>query len=643
MIKVMVVVPYQELRDGAEKALREFSAPGIDYAITHLIGTQFDADEMMTADIVLARGLTQQAIKRKFKDKTVLELTVSAYDIFRAVHECRKSRSADRIAIIGSDSILYDVKTLQDMVDAAIRIFPVRNETEIMDALGEARRDGFQAIVGGLTACNLAKAAGWPTTVLPTSDETLRVSIKEAMNTALVMQNERAKAEISRTILQNSKEAVLYFDQTGILRQFNRRVYETLRLPAEDNIYGRRVGDLFNDAEIVEAVRSGRKALGLIKTVNQTLLVSDIVPVRVAEQAIGVICTFQRVHEIQETENKIRKELSKKGLIAKYGFDNIIHASPALSETIRTAHKYAGVDANVLLVGETGTGKELFAQSIHNASARRLGPFVAVNCASLPENLLESELFGYVEGAFSGAVRGGKTGLFELAHGGTLFLDEIGEIPLNLQATLLRALQEGEIRKIGDDRLIPVNVRIIAATNQDLRLKVGGGRFRMDLLYRLDVLSLVIPPLRERREDIGLIAEHYIKRYRLKYNKPGLRMSRHAWSVFTEYDWPGNTRELRNLCERLVVLGEDGAEVTREQAAGVLAVNKSLPEKTASASATDASAPTEPENIEQLVQFVNTMRMNRTDLASMLGISRTTLWRRLNKAGGGKNETQEVH
>ncbi len=626
MIKVTVVVPHPDLRPQAEKALAEYAVPGVEYEIIHAYGTRVEIMPVGGADIILARGLTQQALKRKFPDSAVLELTVSAYDLIRAIHECRKSHQTNRVAIIGSDTILHDVETLKELSQADLRIFKVRNEGEIIQALAEAGRDGFDAVVGGLTACKLAEERGWRTCVIRTSDETLQVSIKEAMNTASVMQSERAKAEISRAILQNSKEAILYFDRSGVLAQFNRRVFETLNLPPQEGIAGRKAEDLFIDAGIVELVRGLREAHGIIKSVNHAMLISDFVPVRVEGEAIGIICTFQRINEIQAAETRIRKELHKKGLIAKYGFTNIIHASPGLSQTIATAHKYAGVDANVLLVGETGTGKELFAQSIHNASTRRLEPFVAVNCAAFPENLLESELFGYVEGAFSGAARGGRTGLFELAHGGTMFLDEIGEIPFNLQASLLRALQEGEIRRIGDDRVIPVNVRIIAATNKDLREKVAAGQFRMDLLYRLDVLSLSIPPLRERREDIGHIADYYLQRYCLKYRKPSLRLTPAALATLEKHDWPGNTRELRNVCERLAVLGEDRAEVDGDEVAGILNIAAILPKEGADDAGAAAAGP---ENLEDLVRFADSLRVNKADIATMLGISRTTLWRRM--------------
>ncbi|MCC8189205.1 MAG: sigma 54-interacting transcriptional regulator [Planctomycetes bacterium] len=632
MIRVVIIVPYPELQDKANEIVRANPDPGIVYEVTHTYGTAVDSMNVGHADIVLARGLTQQAIKRKYKQLTVLDLTVGAYDVLRAVHACRRDHGVERIAILGSDTLVYDLDTLKELVQADLKVFIIRNEKEILAALALARAEGFQAVVGGLTACHLAEADNWPNTVIRTSEETLRVSIKEAMNTATVMQHERARAEISRVILQHATQGILYFNQDGYLMLHNERVFTVLNLPPEESLEGRRVDQMFADPEILELVNQCRAAYGVIKTINQSMIICDFVPVRVDDRTIGVICTFSRVNEIQATETRIRKELSRKGLVAKYGFNDIVHASPSLARTIATANKYGQADANVLIIGETGTGKELFAQSIHNASRRSREPFVALNCAAFPENLLESELFGYAEGAFSGAVKGGKTGLFELAHGGSMFLDEIGEMPMNLQATLLRALQEGEIRKIGDDKVIPVNVRIIAATNQDLRQRVRTGGFRMDLLYRLDVLSLHIPPLRTRPEDIGHIALYYIKRYCLKYNKMGLGLSEDALEAFAAHDWPGNTRELRNVCERLAVLGEDGSLIDRDMVASVLGTSEPMPHAEGPDERPDPiQTAVSTKDIDKLVQMAEGMRLNKTDIAAMLGISRTTLWRRRQK------------
>jgi transcriptional regulator with PAS, ATPase and Fis domain len=285
----------------------------------------------------------------------------------------------------------------------------------------------------------------------------------------------------------------------------------------------------------------------------------------------------------------------------------------------------------VLIMGESGTGKEMFAQSIHNASSRRKGPFVAVNCAALPENLLESELFGYAEGAFTGASRGGKMGLFEMGHRGTIFLDEISEISPKLQGRLLRVLQEREIMRLGDDRVIPVDVRVITATNQDLGRMMQENLFRTDLYYRVDILRLVIPPLRERREDIVPMMRHFLEFYCLRSKKEFKEIDLDTQNLLSGYHWPGNVRELRNVAERLAVLGSIGGIESRD-------VEGMLSQPFAKKIISKAVTNIRPVNVESgrgnlnrslLIQVLEESNYHYGKAAARLGISRTTLWRRL--------------
>ena len=269
-----------------------------------------------------------------------------------------------------------------------------------------------------------------------------------------------------------------------------------------------------------------------------------------------VLISVIDVSLIQKTEGNIRKALSSKGFLAKYKFGDMIMKSEKMFSLVKVAQQYAVSDKNILILGESGTGKEVMAQSIHNASPFVQGPFVALNCAALPENLIESELFGYEEGAFTGARKGGKPGMFELSHGGTLFLDEIGELPMPLQAKLLRSIQERCISRVGGDHLIPIRNRLICATNQNLEELVKQKKFREDLFYRISVLQIDLPPLRERKEDIPLFVEQYCKNFHLDHEKVaalGLALTRH--------DWPGNVRELENVLDRLFVLSQGGTHM----------------------------------------------------------------------------------
>jgi transcriptional regulator with PAS, ATPase and Fis domain len=339
-----------------------------------------------------------------------------------------------------------------------------------------------------------------------------------------------------------------------------------------------------------------------------------------------------------KAENKIRRALSK-GLVAKYVIGDLVHESQQMEDIIHMAKQFAYTDSTVLIAGETGTGKEVLAQSIHNLSRRRKEPFVSVNCAALPEQLLESELFGYEEGAFTGSKKGGKPGLFEIAHMGTLFLDEIDTTPENVQIRLLRILQEREVMRVGGDRKIPVDVRIIAAASKDLSLSVQQDRLREDLFFRLNVLRIRIPPLRERREDIPVLLNHFIGYISKKHRMAPIELPHGYAKNLVAYDWPGNVRQLRNFSERLVLncnlrCGRDMLDELYEELVQYPLRKQVDFETTDSASSLDHLRQKKIENEGHIIlKALETAKFCRSKAAEDLGISRTTLWRKMKAAG----------
>jgi two-component system response regulator AtoC len=264
-----------------------------------------------------------------------------------------------------------------------------------------------------------------------------------------------------------------------------------------------------------------------------------------------ILLTLRKAEERERLRRDNARLLSEVQQV--YSYDSIIGKSAPMQEVFKTLQKVAGYKSTVLLMGESGTGKELLARAVHYNSPRRDRPFVAVNCGAIPENLLESELFGHLKGAFTDASRN-KKGLFEEAHEGTLFLDEIGELPFALQVKLLRVLQEEEIRRVGDVKAIKIDVRVIAATVKDLEKEVKAGRFREDLYYRLNVLPLHVPPLRVRKDDIPVLVDHFVKKYNARLEMKVSGVTPEAMAFLMEYDWPGNVRELENAIERAIVL-----------------------------------------------------------------------------------------
>jgi transcriptional regulator with PAS, ATPase and Fis domain len=348
------------------------------------------------------------------------------------------------------------------------------------------------------------------------------------------------------------------------------------------------------------------------------MVLSNKVPVKVGGEIMGAVETLEDVTKIREYENIIRVKLAEKGHVTHFTFNDIIGDSSAIKETVLLARKFAEVDSIILVEGESGTGKEVFAQAIHSASNRSNGPFVAVNCGAIPDSLIESEMFGYHPGAFSGARREGKDGLFTQAHTGTIFLDEISETSQSFQTTLLRVIQEMEVRPLGSDKVIPIDIRIIAATNRRLKHEVDHGNFRRDLYYRLNILRLNIPPLRFRKKDIPHLVRHFISYNTTKLCKD-VSISQNAMSALKRYDWLGNIRELQNVIERLCVTCD-------------LKIDDELV-----ASAMDECFLEDFEDTERMdcvrknhiLEVLRQCGNNKKKAAEKLGISRTTLWREL--------------
>jgi transcriptional regulator with PAS, ATPase and Fis domain len=317
------------------------------------------------------------------------------------------------------------------------------------------------------------------------------------------------------------------------------------------------VKDFEKVADLIEETDPEGKSAGIFNYRGKQMIVSKI-PV-IGAQADNYIYTFREIARIQRLEKDVRAKLTARGHVTKYDFKDIWGESEKLVDLIEMAGRFAQTERNIIITGESGTGKEIFAHAIHRNSMRREGPFVAVNFAGISESLIESELFGYVEGAFTGAKKGGKTGLFEQAHGGTIFLDEIGDASPSVQSRLLRVLQEREVMKVGGAKIVPVDVRVISATNTDLRLAMEKGRFRKDLYYRLNTLPLSIPPLRERPADIL----HIVGRYLDQTYKVKKTITPSAKAALTAYDWPGNIRELINTAEYAFISSRGNTTIER--------------------------------------------------------------------------------
>ncbi|MGG4012776.1 sigma-54-dependent Fis family transcriptional regulator [Bacillus smithii] len=451
------------------------------------------------------------------------------------------------------------------------------------------------------------------------------VSAVKAIEYQMALNENAEKNSMMQRFLEattnNMKESILITDTEGNIIKANEQLKKMMNLDPS-GLEGKKIQELFKNQTIVSngpiylqneelhvAVRPSRK--------NYHVMV-DKIPIYKDKQWIGSMIMMKEIHKVRQFVNHLS------GNQAKITFDDIIGQHPLFIQKIQEAKLAARTDSNVLILGESGTGKEMFAQAIHHESDRRNKPFIAINCGGIPRDLLGSELFGYVDGAFTGAKKGGSAGKFELADGGTLFLDEIGEMSLEMQVLLLRVIQEKEVMRIGGHKVIPVDVRIIAATNKNLREEVQKGSFREDLFFRLHVMPITLPPLRERKEDIPLLIRHFIDKLSKKLNKPFPDIRPDFLQALLQYDWPGNIRELQNIIERTL----------NRQTKPVLSA-KDLPEEVFHLFSRQKEEKSfmHKEDIKKqaILQALCLFHGNVTKAAKHLGISRSTFYRQMRK------------
>ena len=454
-------------------------------------------------------------------------------------------------------------------------------------------------------------------------------------------------------ILFNAIDSIFVTDQHGRILIASEKTVLDLGVPLEE-LLGSTIQDLINRgvysrSTALECMETKEKREGLLRSTSGNYFFSTSRPVFDSDGELAYVVTNTRDHDLlQEFCNELEKDLQKQreyNAMLNYlqreitGMDQVIFESPTMKKICAISATVATSDSTVLLTGETGTGKGVFAKMIYRLGKRRDEIFLPVNCASIPPELMESELFGYEKGAFTGASNKGHMGLLEMANNGTLFLDEIGELPLPLQPKILRFLEEGEIRRVGGNETIHLNVRVIAATNRNLMEMVQAGKFREDLYYRLNIIPIELPPLRERKEDIIPLAQHYLEDQNQKMNKNAVLTSEEKVRLL-HYSWPGNIRELRNIIERFVVTDGLSDSLPACQPAPAPAGKKSAQEKQTPAgqpqekhspppgSLSAARDQFERDYIQNAIRFCNG---NVTKAAKLLGIHRTMIYKKLGK------------
>lgn len=469
-------------------------------------------------------------------------------------------------------------------------------------------------------------------------------------NTILKLKEEnmKLKAELEKLkiekqalekVFEDAFECIVIVDSEGYVNMINKTYANFLGIKPEEAI-GKHVTEVIENTRLHIVVKTGEPEIGQIQRIKGHDAVTMRIPIIQDNKIVGAIgkVIYKDVREVEALYKKLEATMKELNFYKEkfrrvkgeyYALDKIIGNSKKIQELKRIVMKIANTDSTVLITGESGTGKEVFANVIHELSNRCDNNFIKINCAAIPENILESELFGYEEGAFTGAKKGGKIGKFELADKGTIFLDEIGDMSFEVQAKLLRVLQEKEIERIGGNTVKKVDVRIIAATNQNLEEKIRRGEFRADLYYRLNVVHIDIPPLRERIEDIPLLCEYFLKKYNDKFGIYIEKIDDEALNYLKNYSWPGNVRELENMIERAYNLVE-GNVIKLEHLPEILVINNNNKNKEISSIGNLNKTLDEIEK-QNLINALKACGFNKSKAAKILGISRASLYQKIKK------------
>lgn len=615
--QVLVVAPIPRLAEEVQRVITEqFQEQSGRFAV---VEADLREAEALVArggtegcEVVVSRGGTAELLERLL-DIPVVHIQVSLTDILRAVRAAGETGTAHRIGVSGFPNMIYGCAELSELLPLAVEPIEIHNAEEAEEKLRASAAAGVDMIVGDAVSVRIARACGIRATAIDSGLQAIHQALGAALLIAHARGQDALKSNLLRGVVDKAQDGIIAVNAAGEITLFNpaaERIFQRARY----EVMGKQLTNFCTDFAPVQRADEER-----IVHLHQKDYLARRTSIEVRGAAYGSIYRVQSISEVQRIERSIRKKLADRGLVAKWHMEDIEGVSPACEAMKHKAEKYARTDSTVLITGASGTGKEMLAQGIHNRSRRKARPFLAVNCAALPENLLESELFGYAEGAFTGARKGGRQGLFELAHGGTIFLDEIGEMPALLQTRLLRVLQEREVMPLGGESIVPIDVRVIAATNQNLAHMVETGTFRSDLYYRLNILRIHMPALAERRADIPLLAKSLMRR--LAHLNPRLMgLSPDARRLLMERPWPGNIRQLQNMMERLMLLAE-GTEITAEDVRRAEEDDAEEP----------LSVPADEEKPEDdvLQRILAEEHYNLGRAAQRLGIHRTTLWRRM--------------
>ena len=547
-------------------------------------------------------------------------------------------KNEKKIALVAHERENGDSYYVRSMKEAAAvfpaetRLFSFQSYRDAPETLRNICKMGFKVAVGPNNLQQAAREMGLDYRTVPLAESDLMDAVEQARYHLRLYQQHIQNESLINMILDRSDQGNVALDGEGRIIHINSAARSMFSLMKTDPIGLHYEDTPLGSIDAIAEVIKSRRPQKCVETMKDDVLVCDVSPLFIDGVLSNVILSCELADRIQEKDINVRNKLLSDNRKAGKTFRAIVGSSEPLSRTLAMAKRYAYYDSTILISAPSGCGKEVFAQSIHNASRRKDKPFVVINCAALPESILESLLFGYEPGTFTGAKAGGKAGLFELAHRGTVFLDEISEMPLMMQSRFLRVIQEREVMRIGSDRPIPVDIRIIAATNRDLWKMVEENKFREDLYHRISVLLLEIPPLDERKEDIEQLARYFLSERSVQLRMPKPLLTDKAVEFLKKQSYRGNVRQLNNILERAMILAPSALIDVHDLET---AIGGSLHEKTEDATEA-ASTLSDSKTLGEIEAICNAMKKyngNRNRMAVHLGISTTTLWRKMRQYG----------
>ena len=607
---ILFISPYRHL---AQTARHVIASMGLKIPVE--ISYDYQALKVLKnypdVKIVISRGGTLKFLGGR-TDLALVNIGSSIFDLMEALEVLTKN-GCKKIAVVTQDNIQGLKSGTINLSGIEIKLEPCPCADDIVAAVENCIEEGYDGIAGCIVAVETAKLHGIKSSFIFSDFFTIIRAILESLEIEKSLNRQKVYFDRLSLLVDNIEEGAIIFNSEHAPVFYNDnaiKIFGNHKLSSWFDLLSQYILSLTPYPRVFEI--DGRKVLLRIRRLKEGVKSNYVV--LLTESAA-----------LEEQNNRMNAAVYAKGLYAKKSFKDILHKSSIMQDCVELAKKYAKSQSTVMIFGETGVGKEGFAQSIHNSSLRSSKPFVSVNCSSLPQGLVASELFGYVAGAFTGARQNGKKGLFELAQGGTIFLDEITELPLEVQSQILRVIQEREVMRIGDDKVIPLDIRIICAANKKILNLCEQGKFRYDLYYRINVLNIEIPPLRERREDIVYLFLKFLKEF-LSDDADEIYLDKESQKLLEIYSWPGNVRELKNVAE---VVSFYGPHVKQEHIKTQLQHGKI--EKTSYENALYIPEDASLKDVYDLYLKKLLKEHSLSEVLKISGISRTTLWRYINK------------